>query len=354
MTVFINGIGVVGGFGCGLQSLEQAVIKQNIYNQETGAFGLNDTGVASSPQAADTALLSQLITQKALRRVDHYSRMAILAGWLALTDAGNDKKTTGTLSEPMGVIVATGWGPTARACDSRSSDSAGLHLSPIQFSNSVHNAAAAYLSMLLKMRGPNLSINQYDMSVPLAFQTAMDWLEEGRVTSVLVGGVDCCSTIRPDASGIPEDQQADIRHHSACGGSAFFVLGMSGNENSTYPCIHNARVERCQNDDLKSSDILFLHDGSREESDVIGPESPHANFSNIYGVFPSSMALDIAMAALLLKNNQSLIDLLPQVHPRPDFLKNPRIRCLKKGIAGDWGMIDMRRKPVFVSTEYAK
>ncbi|HSO67735.1 MAG TPA: beta-ketoacyl synthase N-terminal-like domain-containing protein, partial [Desulfatirhabdiaceae bacterium] len=172
MTVFINGIGVVGGFGCGIQRLEQAVIKQNIRNQETGAFGRDDTGVASSPQAADTALLSLLIPQKALRRVDHYSRMAILAGWLALTNAQNDEKTTRSLSEPMGVIVSTGWGPTARACDSQSSDSDGLHLSPIRFSNSVHNAAAAYISMLLKIRGPNLSINQYDMSVPLAFQTA--------------------------------------------------------------------------------------------------------------------------------------------------------------------------------------
>ncbi|MCX5883394.1 MAG: beta-ketoacyl synthase chain length factor, partial [Deltaproteobacteria bacterium] len=220
-----------------------------------------------------------------------------------------------------------------------------LRLSPIQFSNSVHNAAAAYISMLLKIRGPNVSINQYDMSVPLAFQTAVDWLEEGRAASVLVGGVDCFSKGLCDATRCTpnrNDGNTGRRPVPVGEGSAFFVLTPSGAKESQYPFIRDVRIGRNLQDIAPPSGVLFLHDGSGEEAALLGPAVCQAVFSRVYGAFPSSMAMDLAMAALLLKKDPCRNKLLPHFDFGSDIVKNPRICCLKKGVAGDLGLIEIR------------
>jgi len=348
MKVLIKGIGVIGGFGCGAKSLEEAVINQKspISEPLQKSFGPDETALVTPKLVADTALLSRFVPPKALRRVDHYSRMAIIAGYLALQDAKEGAGRDEGLPEPMGVIVATGMGPTAGTLDTQSpdADAADLRLSPIQFSNSVHNAAAAYISMLLKIRGPNVSINQYDMSVPLAFQTALDWLEEGRAASVLVGGVDCFSKGLCDASLCTPNRKDGNRGRRPVPvgeGSAFFVLTPSGAKESRYPFIQGARIGRNLQDIELPSSALFLHNGSGEEAALIGPATRQAVFSHVYGSFPSSMALDLAMAALLLKKEKGRNALFPHFDFGPDFRKNPRICCLKKGVAGDLGWIEV-------------
>jgi 3-oxoacyl-[acyl-carrier-protein] synthase II len=348
MKVRIKGIGVIGSFGYGIQSLEEAVINQirPISEPLLKGFGPDETALDPPKLVADTSLLGRLVPPKALRRVDHYSRMAIIAAYLALEDAKKGAGMDEGLPEPMGVIVATGMGPTAGTLDSQSpdADAADLRLSPIQFSNSVHNAAAAYISMLLKIRGPNVSINQYDMSVPLAFQTALDWLEEGRAASVLVGGVDCFSKGLCGASpGTPNQNAGDIgrRPAPAGEGSAFFVLTLSGVKETRYPFIRDVRIGRNLQDIALPSSALFLHGGSGDEAALFGPAIRQAVFSQVYGAFPSSMALDLAMAALLLNKEPSRNALLPHFDYGPDFMKTPRICCLKKGVAGDLGLIEV-------------
>ena len=53
------------------------------------------------------------------------------------------------------------------------------------------------------------------------------------------------------------------------------------------------------------------------------------------------MALDLAMVALLLKKEKGRSALLTQLDFGPDFRKNSRICCLKKGVAGDVGWIEV-------------
>ncbi len=342
MRVRINGLGVIGGFGCGIRDLEEAAIEQK-------PFIVTPWGAGSEPvppkSATDTSLLSRFYTAAAVRRVDHYSRMAILAASLALQDARQDAAMAGGLQEPIGLIVATGMGPTAGTLDSQAPDALAteLRLSPIQFSNSVHNMAAAYISMLMKIRGPNISINQYDLSVPLAFQTAMDWLEEGRAASILIGGVDCFSQGEGDACRQAENRKDHkITPTIPVGeGSAFFVLTRSEATESRYPSIRGVQIGGCLPDMALLADALFLHNGSGEEARLLDPKARQAIFSHVYGAFPSSMALDLAMAALLLRKDPGAGDLLRHFDFAPDFLKNPRICCLKKGVAGDLALIDV-------------
>ena len=183
------------------------------------------------------------------------------------------------------------------------------------------------------------------MSVPLAFQTAMDWLEEGRAASVLVGGVDCFSKGLYDASLCTpnrKDGDSGRRPVPVGEGSAFFVLTLSGAIETRYPFIHDVRIGRCLQDIALPSSALILHNGSGEEAALLGPATRQAVFSHVYGAFPSSMALDLAMAALLLKKDPCRNELFPHFDFGPDFMKKPRICCLKKGVAGDLGLIDLR------------
>ena len=332
MKACILGAGVVGGFGCGLAALEAAI--SNCSAPEAPAVPV---------LTARTDRLDRFVPPRTLRRVDHYGRMALLASRLALEDAGMGSG----LPEGTGLVVATGMGPTANTLDRQPADvaAADLALSPILFSNSVQNAAAAYISMLLKIRGPCLSINQYEMSVPLAFQTAIDWLEEGRTSTVLVGGVDCFSKALHDASLSLRDPKngSGGRMPAPVGeGSAFFILTRSETPGARYPFVYDVHMGTTMRPEGPSvPNTLILHNSWK--TDLLDHASAHVNFAHLYGTFPTSMGMDVAAALALLRTEQLLSMCLPQSGGGSAFPENPRIGCLKQGETGDWGMIVIGR-----------
>jgi len=338
MKACIRGAGVVGGFGCGLPRLEEAIRK-------CPASDSSPEVTAMAAFTARTELLDRLIPPKTLRRVDHYARMAILASHLAAEDAGMGKG----LPENTGLVVATGMGPTANTLDLQAADvaAADLALSPILFSNSVHNAAAAYISMLLKVRGPSLSINQYEMAVPLAFQTAIDWLEEGRTETVLVGSIDCFSKALHEASLSCRNLKTGDGGQGAVPvgeGSAFFILTLPERQGIRCPFVQQVHVggaHRPAGAPMPNTPILY--NGNGKNTDFMGQLPVHANFAHLYGTFPTSMGLDVAAAMLLLRTEQLLRISFPPFDGGPAFHENPRIGCLKQGETGDWGMIVIGR-----------
>ena len=346
MKVFIRGAGVVGGFGCRLSSLEEALRKHPAPDPAPVASGSSAEVSAVPAFTAKTGLLDQLIPPRALRRVDHYARMAILASALALEDAGMGSG----VPENTGLIVATGMGPTANTLDLQPADlaAADLALSPILFSNSVQNAAAAYIAMLLKLRGPSLSLNQYEMAVPLAFQTAIDWLEEGRTETVLVGSIDSFSKALHEASlncrGLNNADSGQGAAVPIGEGSAFFILTRSGAQDIRQPFVHQVHVGGASRPDGPPiPNTLVLHNGNDQPTHVMDQASVHANFAHLYGTFPTSMGMDVATAMLLLRTEQLLSLSLPQFDGGSAFHENPLICCLKKGETGDWGMIVIGR-----------
>jgi 3-oxoacyl-[acyl-carrier-protein] synthase II len=300
---------------------------------------------AVSAFTARTDLLGQLIPPRTLRRVDHYARMAILASHLALEDAGMGSG----LPENTGLIVATGMGPTANTLDLQAADAAAtdLALSPILFSNSVQNAAAAYISMLLKIRGPSLSINQYEMAVPLAFQTAIDWLEEGRTETVLVGSIDCFSQALHEASLSCRNLKTGDGGQGAVPvgeGSAFFILTLPERQDIRCPFVQQVHMGgACRPAGAPIPNTPILYNGNGKNTDFMGQLPVHANFAHLYGTFPTSMGLDVAAAILLLRMEHLLRISFPQFDGGRAFHENPRIGCLKQGETGDWGMIVIGR-----------
>ena len=187
MRIAIQGIGVAGGFGCGAVPLRRALLSgeskpQNIlleaesHNHEFPVY------------LCDTSRLADFVNKRALRRVDHFSRMAVLASVLALEDAGMLQED----HQNFAVVVASGYGATRTTFSFLDSaiDDGDACASPTLFSNSVHNAAAAHISILLKANGPNVTVSQFEMSVPSALLAASQLLQRKDADGVIFGAVD--------------------------------------------------------------------------------------------------------------------------------------------------------------------
>ncbi|MBP1627417.1 MAG: Beta-ketoacyl synthase [Holophagaceae bacterium] len=219
MSVWIQGMGVLGGFGCGRQALAEAMERGRV---EPGSLVV-PTGqgpVEIAAHRADTAPLERFLPRRALRRVDTFGRMALLGGCLAMEDAG---LAIGGQAG-LGLVLASGLGATGATLSLLDSifEAGDACASPIHFANSLHNSAAAHLAPLLGADGPCITLSQGRLSIVAALHTARLWIEEGRADQVLVGCVEELSEVMG---------YAWLKSHGSAAvpgeGAAFFLLGKS-------------------------------------------------------------------------------------------------------------------------------
>ena len=362
MKISIKGIGVLGGFGCGITDLEKAL---TIGESTPVPMVIKTTGGDIEVPAflANTDRLKSFVSKRDLRRIDHYIRMALLGCFMALEDADMLHTNRGK----MGIIIATGYGPTCNTFDLQHTviTEAAPFCSPIQFSNSVHNAAATYISILLKEMGPNLSVSDYDMSITSAFLTACQWLKEERVDSVLLGSVDeyskilgyfwhCLYNNGNEQEGFSEKMN---KEHAIIGeGANFFVLARENETVSPYGFIEDVRMGNFKRRriSLPENAAFFLGaDGYSECDDqyanYFSKETKVASYSHLYGGLPVGTGFDIAIAALsnklktVFKSGDSPVfnsDRLNVVRDNED-LGSRRICCLKLGAGGSYGWVSL-------------
>ncbi len=188
MKITIKGIGPVGAFGHGMDDFKKMLTGETTVIPETVRIKLEQRDFDLPLYRASTSGLEDFFPKRSLRRIDHFSGMALFAACLAIEDAGIKKEEL----KDAGLIIATAYGPsrtTFAFLDSflENGDSASQ---PTHFSNSVHNAAAAHISMKLGIKGPGLTVSQFDLSFTSAIITACNWLLEKRVKIVLLGCVD--------------------------------------------------------------------------------------------------------------------------------------------------------------------
>lgn len=194
MRMAIQGIGLSGGFGRGVEALRTA-LQTGTVQPEHGSVERNGTTDTFPIYRASIEGLDEFFPKRALRRIDHFSKMTLLGACLALKDADlleADRSRTG-------VVIATGYGALKTTFDFLDSylDFGYACSSPTHFSNSVHNAAAAHVSMQFKATAPSLTVTQFEMSVSSALLTAQQWLAKGRVDQVLFGCIDeYCEVLR--------------------------------------------------------------------------------------------------------------------------------------------------------------
>jgi 3-oxoacyl-[acyl-carrier-protein] synthase II len=337
--IAIDGIGIIGGFGSGVEQLGAALSRSE--NPLPSRVSVQtDGGPRELPlYRADTSRLEEFFQKRELRRIDHYSRMALLAASMALKDAGS----SGPDGLSTGVIVATGYGPHRTVfsfLDSfvREGDS---FSSPTQFASSVHNAAAAYLSILLKQRGPSLTVSQFDMSVTSALLTAVCWLQEGQVDRVLFGvveeysdvlGYSWCKLFGKEAT--PDVMcPLDFETQTAIPGegSSFFVLSLAEDSAprryGSIDLIFSGIPLDIKGIVPAGASVIVASDGHRDTGKFYTEMAKELTgircFSPLYGSMPVGQAFDIAIAAMV--NDE-----------KPVF-------CLKYSRTGELGVVSVRR-----------
>ncbi len=328
----IRGIGPVGAFGAGLNDLRAALKGEKKVTPELTKIE-TDQGVYNLPVfRASAKTLATIVKSRELRRLDHFSRLALLGACLACEDAGQN-----LVGERTGLIVASAYGASTTTfsfLDSVINDGDAL-ASPTLFSNSVHNAAAAHIAKHLKITGPNLSLTQGRLSVPMALMTAAHWLAEGRVDAVLCGAVDvycdvlgyCWQSYLNRKSNITGKNQDS--HPEPCGpgeGSLFFWLSRAEGKSPPYSYLEKLELNSSPPDTIPfiySSDAF--HDDPKFKLSQFSNRL-HIDSSQFCGFLPIAAAFDLAAAATMLYD-QTIYTNKPLKHPQSALFSGSTIGC---------------------------
>jgi 3-oxoacyl-[acyl-carrier-protein] synthase II len=259
MRLAIQGIGVVASFGGKNELLGAAV-------GTTQPIPLRKTH-------ADTSPLEQMYSPRQLRRIDHFTRMCLLAARQALADSTADQDLG------FGIILCSGYGPAQTTFDFLDSliDFGETCASPLAFSHSVHNIPAATLSILLGQSCPCLSLCQTDMPISSGLNAAGAWLAEGRSHSVLFIAVDERTLLLEQVSDrLIAESHPPLRAHLPIGdGAVAFMLTLA--DSGRYGCV-----------------------GFDSASDQ---EVSAVSLKHLYGRIPVAAAFDLAAVAMLRRKH---------------------------------------------------
>ena len=213
--VLVLGFGAVTALGRDAQSL-------------AALLGKPATKPSDSPRRVADELLADARAGRALRRAGRFPRMAVLAAmdaWDAAGAGGQD-----VAMDRVGLIVATGLGPHERTFKFLDGilDCGDNSASPTDFSHSVHNAAAAYVTEILGWRGRSCTVTDFSAGFEQAVLLAQVWLAEGACDRVVVGAVEELGDVL--LSLLPRMlASASISIDVAAGeGACFLTLGRDG------------------------------------------------------------------------------------------------------------------------------
>lgn len=267
----IVGTGIVAGCGCGRSAFENALAEGATAPREF-LISTGPTPLALPALRAETSLLETFLPRQTTRRADRFSRMALLGACLALEDSGLPRTELG---DSTALVIASGYGAAGSILalqDSVITDG-DLCSSPIHFANSLHNSAAANLSILLGIRGPNITISQGWHSVPSALLSAHTLLASGRASRVLFGAVEELSEL----TGLLSAGRGELPGE----GAAFLVL-----ETNSGP--GRARI----------TDLQYPAPSGGFEGGVLGSDGP--DLRDHFGLSPALPAFQLATASHIL------------------------------------------------------
>ena len=326
----IAGIGMIFAQGLGIDSLEKAL--QNGWRKPAEVAVHPVIGGTLPAYLVDLTATPVKAMLKKVRRSDTLSRMSVVAATDALVNSGIENIS----QKKLGIIISTAFGPHVTTFDFLDDilDHGDAAVSPTTFSNSVHNAAASYVATSLNIKGPTLTISQFQFSFQAALQLAQVWLDQGRCDHVLVGAVDQYGEVLGYVSDHKLTTARDGRikpftFNPTCQvpgeGAAFFLLS-NGNEGNVY-CDVDAVHIGDDPDRGKSVDINIIDaDGMLSDESAyrssLSADTPTAAYSPLFGSMMIGSAFNAAAGALMLKR---------QMHYAVPVLDNPHgVRLLTK------------------------
>lgn len=353
----IHGMGIVSARGIGVESFENALKEGWRAPEEVAApYSENRKGFAYQ---VDLANIPDKAVLKNMRRADKLSKMAVVAASEALKNSGIEGITD---RSKIGVIIATALGAHVTTFNLLDDilEYGEANVSPTTFSNSVHNAAASYISSALCIEGPTLTITQFFFSFQSALQLAQAWLDEKRCEHILVGAVEQYGEVLAYIHDTKLNSAPDGRIRPFSFNPAFQVPGegavfflVSNNKSGHRYCEIQSVATHFDGDNAARADLnIFDADGLLSDESAYlrdqTPEIPVAAYSPIFGSMMSGSAFNCAAGALMLSkqmlyaspiiDNPHGLNIVNNTAPSNIEL----IRCVRYNCFNQKGVIQLR------------
>jgi len=311
--MMISGIGMISSLGLGMSRFEEAL--RNGWQRPSEVPAHARTGGMLPAYLVDLASLPDKSLLKKVRRSDKVSKMLVLAASDALTNSGIERNA----QTRIGIIVATAFGPHVTTFSFLDDilDHGDAAVSPTTFSNSVHNAAASYVSMSLNIKGPTLTVTQFRFTFQAALQLAQIWLDQGRCDHVLAGAVDEYGEVLGYVADHKLTTARDGRitpftFNPTCQvpgeGAAFLLLSRERTAN-TYSEIGPVRINSALDTNEPVDLAIIDADGMLPDESAyrtsLSADVPAAAYSPLFGSMMIGSAFNVAAGALMLKQQMT-------------------------------------------------
>ena len=187
--VVITGAGMVCPLGDSPAAVHDAVRQGRRGLRPLGAFPTDGLGPRLAAEVADFSPQAYLGTRN-LRPLDRTAQLAASAAALALAHSGWSPEARE--EQEVGLVLGTMFGSvrTIAEFDRRALVVGPEYVSPLDFANTVINAAAGQTAIVHALRGVNSTIAAGAASGLKAIGYAADLIRTGAATSVLAGGAE--------------------------------------------------------------------------------------------------------------------------------------------------------------------
>lgn len=306
----ILGLGVASALGAGVDSLRKGLAGQAKPRIEIDRVEGARGEVALPVYRASDDGLERFMARRAVRRIDRFSRFALLASYLAVENAD-----LGESLDPsrLGIAFGSGYGPLETTFQFQDStiDDGDKCASPTAFANSVHNAPASHVSIALGAQGPCTTITTFGHTVGEVLCTAATWLERGEADYVLAGAGENYSPVwgyalARDAAEWPgEMRPLDFDACTALPGEGFvvFVIARAREGGGGVRLIDVASGDEAPEALAQASRVFVAARGVREEGTAYAAlaaasgDAPIEAHAALYGSMPTGLAFEVALAA---------------------------------------------------------
>ena len=218
--VVVTGAGAVSSLASSAAGLHEALKEGRSGLKSVELFPLNGLGPRQAGEVRPFEP-KEWLGEKNLRPVDRTARLLLVAAQQALEAGGwtSEMRTR----EQAGLVLGTMYCSlrTIAEFDRRAVQAGPSHASPLDFANSVINAAAGQAAIWHGLPGVNSTISAGAASGLMALSTAADLIRTGRSVALLAGGVEelCFESFvsflhagrlaGPDGRAIPFDARRD-------------------------------------------------------------------------------------------------------------------------------------------------
>jgi 3-oxoacyl-[acyl-carrier-protein] synthase II len=187
--VVITGRGLVSPLGDSPAALHQALLEGRSARRPIELFATDGLGcrLAGEVRPFDPRAY---VGERNLRPLDRTSRLLVAAAQLALADSGWTAELCAR--HEVGLVLGTTFCSvrTIAEFDRRGLQLGPSHASPMDFANSVINAAAGQAAIWHGLRGLNSTVAAGEASGLLALAQAVDLIRDGRARALLAGGAE--------------------------------------------------------------------------------------------------------------------------------------------------------------------